>query len=196
MPGDMRDNLEAAAHKRGWSLTQEVLWRLRASLTRDDHEQHQDRVLRALCFLISEMARKKICTGEPWYRDAHTEREGGQWHQDPFIFMAFRLAVAKLLEALQPPGELRRPRTKSRGYFYGMDTPESLADYAAKGILSDLFYDTPQTTEDLKAFVQSWKLPYMPQFGARMVEELERQGNTMTRARKDLGIDEPKEPKS
>jgi hypothetical protein len=48
----------------------------------------------------------------------------------------------------------------------------------------------------MKAFIQSWKLPYMPQFGERMVEELEREGNTMTRARKDLGIKEPKEPKS
>jgi len=196
MPDEMRDELEAAAHKRGWSLTQELLWRLRASLTREDHEQHQDRALRALCFLISEMARKKLCTGEPWYRDEHTERAGAPWHRDPFIFMAFRLAVAKLLEALQPPGELRRPRTKTKDYFYGTDTPESLADHAAKGILSDLYYGTPQDAEDLKAFVQAWKLPYMPQFGERMVEELERQGNTMTRARRDVGIDEPKEPKS
>lgn len=196
MPDDMRGELERAAHKRGWSLTQELLWRLRASLTREDHEQHQDRALRAICFLISEMTRKNLCTGELWYRDAHTERAGGPWHKDPFIFTAFRLAVAKLLKGLQPSGDLHQPGTKSGRDFYSISTPESLAGEAAKEILSDLFYSRPQETENLKAFIQSWRLPYMPQFGERMVEELERQGNTMTRARKDLGIDEPKESQS
>ena len=196
MPDDMRGELEAAAHKRGWSLTQEVLWRLRASLTKEDHEQHQDRALRALCFLISEMTRKFLYTGEPWYRDERYERRGEPWHRDPFTFKAFRLGVAELLEALQPPGELRPPRRKDGNYFYGMETPESLARHAAKETFFNLFYSKPDVTEDMRAIIQSVKLPYMPQFGERMIEELERKGNTMTRARKDLGIDEPKELKS
>jgi hypothetical protein len=182
MPDEMRAELEASARKRGWSLAQDLLWRVRVSLTKG-HEEHNDRALRALCYVISEMARKHLHT-------ASADRAGEWWHRDPFTFKAFRLGVANLLETLQPPGELRRPRTKDGRYLYGTETPESIADYAAKETKSDLFYDTPQSLARLKAALRS----YSPHVGEWMMDELEKGIYAMSNARRDFGIDEPKEP--
>jgi hypothetical protein len=183
MPADMRAELKASALKRGWSLAQDLLWRVRVSLNRE-REEHEDRALRALCYVISEMARKQLWTDHP-------DRAGERWHRDPFTFKAFSLGVSNLLTALQPPGELRRPRTKTKDYFYGLETPESIAEHASKEVLSDLLYDTPQSLDRLKAAIQSYSPDNWSEW---MLDEIERSTYGMSRARRDLGIDEPKEP--
>jgi hypothetical protein len=181
MPEGMRGELETAAHKRGWNLTQELLWRVRGSLSKE-REEHRDRALRALCFVISEMALKYFST------------EGRQiaepWHRDPFTFTAFKLAVGKLLDALRPPGDLRRPRLKDGRWRYGNETPQSIADHAAKETLSDLFY-TRMPDRDMKAIIQSMTLVDNPHWGEWLAEVLERDFYAMSDARRDLGIDEP-----
>jgi hypothetical protein len=186
MPESMRSELEASAHKRGWSLTQELLWRVRVSLSKE-REEHRDRAVRALCFLISEMALK--------YFSSEGRQLAEPWQRDPFTFAAFKLAVGKLLDALQPEGELRPPRTKDGRDRYRTETTESLADHAAKETLSNLFY-TQMPDRDLKAIIQSIPLPDNPHWGEWLVEELERDFYAMSNARRDLGIEKPKEPQS
>ena len=89
MPDDLRDELELSANKKGWSLTQELLWRLRSSYQRQRQERRRPPATRAICFLIGEIA---------GYASAFNPAE---WHRSPFAFKAFRLAVARLLGALE-----------------------------------------------------------------------------------------------
>ena len=193
MDNDLRHQLERAASKRGrkraWNLSQEILLRLRVSLNRE-HEEHPDRALRALCFVISEMARNFFST-----EGRVPEIAGGPWQRDPFTFTAFKLAVGKLLDGLQPPGDLRRPRTKDGDWRYGTETPESIAEHAAKEILSDLSY-TRMPDQEMRTLIQKITLPTNPHYGEWLAELLERDFYAMSSARRDLGIDEPKEPQS
>jgi hypothetical protein len=96
MPDDLRSELEASARKRGRNLTDELLGRLRSSFARE-HEQKRDPATRALNYLISKVA-ELTHLGLPV-----------KWHQDPFMFRAFKLAVGALLDALEPSGEMRTP---------------------------------------------------------------------------------------
>jgi hypothetical protein len=60
--------------------------------------------MRALCFLIAQMAGQVA---------GLTDQKGRplfHWRTDPFFFRAFKLAVAKLLDALEPVGEMRPPQ--------------------------------------------------------------------------------------
>jgi hypothetical protein len=105
MPIGMRAELEAAAEKRGRSLTQELLWRVQDSFNLE-HNKRRDPALRALNFVIAQMA-ERISGG--MYL-AHEELRQGwlkEWRTDPFKFRAFKFAVGKLLDELQPPGEIR-----------------------------------------------------------------------------------------
>src|SRR3974390_1784966 len=92
MPDDMRARLDAAARKKGWSLSQELLWRLRVSFEKENYRDQRDPATRALCFLIAETA-QRVHFNVPL-----------EWQRNPFLFKAFKLAVATLLDALQPPG--------------------------------------------------------------------------------------------
>src|SRR5262245_44631170 len=78
MQDDLRAQLDAAAKKRGYTLTDEVLGRLRASFARE-REQRRDRAMRALGFLIATVADVAHLGG----------RLNKQWHRDPFMFQAF-----------------------------------------------------------------------------------------------------------
>jgi hypothetical protein len=185
MPDDMRAELEAAAKKHKWSLTQELLWRVRASLLKE-REDHRNRALRAVCFLISELGRRGLST------DSYGE---DPWHRDPFTFRAFKLGVAKLLDALEPPGEIRPTFSKKWGVLrHGpFETPESLADYAASNELYRLFDSTP-LSQDQKTMLLESELSRV--LGREALRVYERELYAMSHARHDLGIDEPKKPES
>jgi len=90
--------------------------------------------------------------------------------------------VDKLLEALRPPGDLRRPRLKDGRWRHGTETPESIADHAAKETLSDLFY-TRMPNQNLKAIIQSMTLPDNPHWGEWLAEVVERDFYAMSNAR-------------
>ena len=94
MPADMRAELEAAARKKGWAFSQEVLWRLRASLHKTVEDERRPSV-RAMAFLVAELIER---TTMGLMLDG--------WHRNPFLFRAVRHGVAKLLEALEPPGKV------------------------------------------------------------------------------------------
>jgi hypothetical protein len=128
MPDDVRVELEAAARRRGHNLTDELIGRLRSSFNRED-EQQRDPVTRALASLISAIGRNVNI-----YRSK-------EWHRDPFAFRAFKLGVAKLLDLLEPRGEITT-HVIERNHYRPFQTPESLADFAADSILYKLFYGT------------------------------------------------------
>jgi hypothetical protein len=149
MPDDLRTELEAAAATRGRSLTQEMLGRLRESLARERIDR-QDPAMRALCFLFQDLA-ETIHARQPEIR------RDFKWHRNPFMFRAFKLGVAKLLDALEPPGEIKplgraqhgasdNPFLKQMAEWF--KTPESAATYAATLTLEHLSRPRRVTAED------------------------------------------------
>ena len=149
----------------------------------------ENSALRAICFLISAMATRGL----------FTRRQGKPWYQDPFTFRAFKLGVARLLDALEPPGEISIPIHEQGTRFAGspvystlIKTPEDAAVFAAEGELLRLFHIGPEI------FTQHSDTEPLPIRG-RLVEwneDYERGLYALSDARRDLGIDEPKKRKS
>jgi hypothetical protein len=161
MPQDLRDQLERARKASRRTLSQELIARASASFERD-RDQSRDRALRAFCFLFSELV-QAICP-----RDFPDERIL-DWRFDPWLFQAFRLAVAKLLDRFQPNGEMKLPEfwqvIRDAPDIGGLppmkaereqmtQSPEAMADYAVQRILSD-FADPQQ----VKRWYREWKRP-------------------------------------
>jgi hypothetical protein len=69
---------------------------LSQSLNRE-RDKNRDPATRAICFLISEIS-ERVRFLRP-----------NDWHKNPFLFAAFRIAIAKLLQGTQPAGEVRPP---------------------------------------------------------------------------------------
>jgi hypothetical protein len=145
MPDDLRDTLGAEAHKSGSTLTQEVLRRLRESLK----ESERDPKLRALCFLIRELAGHIVgpSVGEvPLY----------DWRSDPFFYRAFKIGISQLLDALEPPGPIKAPEFEvnkgspdpaMKRYLASFESPEARAEYSADYILNALRQAPERTAE-------------------------------------------------
>jgi hypothetical protein len=187
MDDKLREQLQTVADKRAerrhsWNISQEILLRLRASLDKDYNDRH-NLALRALCYLISEMGRREFFTDAP-------DRQS--WHRDPFTFRAFKLAVTRLLEGLEPPGEIR-PAPEMRGRF---QTPDELAAMAADHMLYTLFNTRPLTKDQKEFLIENMSLT--SNFMQTVIEhlpEFEREFYAMASARRNLGLAEPKELK-
>src|SRR5262249_43065108 len=134
--------------------------------------------MRALCYLIVETA--NACRaftgpdGKPMF----------DWLNDPFVFRAFRLAVAQLLDWLEPEGEIVSIvdrvgedtfRNTPPAIVDSYRTPEARAQAAAMFIWSRM--KTPLSDDELE-FARNWK-PYG--------ELVERMHYRMTDVRRDLG---------
>jgi hypothetical protein len=194
IPENLRGELESAAKKRGRKLTREVIWRLQVSLNRERIDR-QDQVMRALCFLFTDVA-EKLRLHEGLYF-----REGRKWHRDPFTFRAFKLAVGKLLDALEPSGEAKSPFVKLENsdeplhqqLVEWFKTPDSAATHAATLTLESLFRPKKITAEDRAAIEQleSEILDYGS--GDLMIENFEREYFAMDTVGRVLGI--PQQPK-
>src|SRR5262245_53587120 len=92
--------LKRFSHESGHdNLSREIMNRLKASFV---PKRDEDPAMRALCFLISHIAKS---TSPP----APGSDKSGVWRSNPFFFAAFKLAVAQLLDALTPPGEIIPP---------------------------------------------------------------------------------------
>jgi hypothetical protein len=153
MPEDLRKQLEAAADKSGRSASQELLRRLQESFNRD-RDKARDPAMRALCFLIAEMANAVA---------GLTDSEGKplfDWRTDPFFYRAFKLAVAQLLDTLEPGGKIKPPGSilsaqsedeKADPIFEVFkstyETPEERADTAVRTLLSALQQANPYADE-------------------------------------------------
>jgi Arc-like DNA binding domain len=180
MPDDLRAQLEAAARKRGRNLTDELLGRLGASFARE-HEQKRDPATRALMFLISRAA-KYIGYRRP------------NWHRNPFCFHAFRLAVGQLLEALEPPGEIRPPFESGKDVSFfvkHLKTPEAFAEYAAELVIQRLEYPLPLEEFSMtQGAIDSSKMknPII----AEIMDDRERENYGMYNVRRALQLGEKK----
>jgi hypothetical protein len=148
MPDDMRAQLEAAARKRGHSLSDELLARLRASFARDD-EQQRDPLARALNSLIFRIA-----------RDVRMFTRSKEWTRNPFAFRAFKLGVAKLLDAFDPPGDIHAPVFEND--YRPFEAPEDLAAMAADTLLTWLFYARPLSKDRKTQLEQELQLDSGP----------------------------------
>jgi hypothetical protein len=151
MSADMRGELEAAAKANGTNISQELLRRLQNSFNRD-RKKARDPAMQALCFLIAEVAQQMA--------GMTTSQE---WRTNPFYFRAFKIAVGKLLDALEPKGEIEPPiemqfKSADGGeleneFFKSFSDPELRGAYAARSIWADLRNKplcTPEEDEEMK----------------------------------------------
>jgi hypothetical protein len=194
MPDDLRARLETAVAQRlerkpslKWNLTEEVLARLGWSF-RKEREERRDPTVRALCYLVSQLADVSSSF-------AHVR--GQTWVDDPFMFRTFKLAVAKVLDALEPSGQAKSPYASLEPgnlLFETYKTVESAADFTAASVLRPLFYPSP-VTQDQKTMLRNLDTPKVPGAGKQLLELMEETFYAMADARRDLGI-KSKEPKS
>jgi hypothetical protein len=143
MPTDMRKQLAVSAARRqngaGWSLSQELLYRLQHSFDRE-RDERRDPANRALSYILAEIISFVAgAAGAPY----------SEWRSDPFAFRTIKLAFALVLDALEPKGKIRAPRTKDqpilgdtfiRGSHFEIpgNTPEEMARSVRDVILFEL----------------------------------------------------------
>jgi hypothetical protein len=176
MPDDLRAELEAAVNRkqkrRKWTLTDELLWRLRVSFNRE-HEQRRDPATADWCDLIAELAR--------WAHLGHPN-----WDRDPYWFRTFKLAVFGLLGALEPPGEIKLPKILDDDF--GEWPPERQADVAVGRLLLEL--RSPPSREDAEATARAASLYHKgdPNYFAERMDNFDREQRTFSRLRRNLQL--------
>jgi hypothetical protein len=179
---DLREQLETTAtarQKQNWNLSQEILLRLRTSLSNEREEQRSP-AMRALCFLIAQLADHVV--GPKLFGEGK-EVALYNWRADPFFYRAFKIAVGQLLDALEPPGPIKAyPITvrvkdgpdldieddhagldpSTRRYLETFKTPEARAQYSADFVLT-AFRAFPQwsaeTREGQRKLVTEYGFP-------------------------------------
>jgi hypothetical protein len=179
MPEDLRERLVRAADKNDRSITQEILRRLHDSF---DHDRNKGRepAMRALCFLIAEIAHEVV---DPFGKGEDAKAVipdvyVPDWRSDPFYFRAFKLAVVQLLDALQPPGDVKAPRRHmnlyaevatqeeadafAARYNRSFKSPEARADYAAEHVLHSVMTVPKQSIEERNEEERRWRRIGMP----------------------------------
>jgi hypothetical protein len=160
--------------------------RLNRSLSREQ-ERGRDPAMRALTFLIGELA-ENIIAGSDFRM---------KWHKNPFLFQALKLGTTKVLDAIAPPGEIESPYKVpkvSEAFANCHRTPEDAAEISAFYVISRLYdprllsrlYDLAGDISRLRA--EADKYP------DGMLDEVEREYYGMSAALRDLGI-EVEEPK-
>jgi hypothetical protein len=152
MPASLRAELESKAQESGRSVSQELLRRLQDSFHRD-RDRRRDPALRALCYLLAEIV--EIVSDAAW-APPNARR---QWQSDPFVFRATKLAFSKLLDMLEPKGEIR-PRFSEKQIraiwpadlvqqaLAENESPVAKADFAAGFIWRRLHSPSPLSGEE------------------------------------------------
>jgi hypothetical protein len=96
------------------------------------------------------------------------------WRTDPFFYKAFKIAVSQLLDALDPPGPIKRYEItveddagldpSTRRYLETFKTPEARAQHSADYVL-DAFRALPQmsaeTREEHRKLVTEYGTPQL-----------------------------------
>jgi len=135
MPADIRAQLESARKARSErlgkkiSLSQEMLNRLQSSFNRERDEE-RDRVTRAFYFLFSTAQRQIGVDKTP------------NWHHDPKLFRATKLAIGKLLDHFEQAGKMKLSVREAR-------SAETAADTAVQTVLVTFYYATIPVTPAL-----------------------------------------------
>jgi hypothetical protein len=123
IPDDLRHQLELEATA-GATVSERLLWHLRRSFNRK-REEERDPALQGLLFLIARLA-ERLSTAI--YRADEIQSKNKLWRTDNFKFRAFKVAVKKLLDALEePPPKPAIPEEGIRHVFKKWSTdPEFL----------------------------------------------------------------------
>ena len=179
---DLRGRLERAAQGRGqrrkWNLSAEILHRLRTSLDKD-REIKRDPAINAICFLIADMAKREL------YTDIFPST--APWHRDPFTFRAFKLAVAELLNDLEPAGDMFAPPSLSKTLGRGppFETPDQLGGYAASKEKIVLRLLTPLNRDEAADWLRT--------HAAEAIDDLDEDIYRWAQIRRLFNITEPEE---
>lgn len=115
LPRELHTLLKRAAG--GRSISEEVRRRLTESLLRDNRESA---ATQKLTDAIAEVAR-------------HVRLYYGEWHENPYAYAVFRVAVETLLSKMRPKGEPIAP--ESGDEWQPGDTPESAGVTIAQGTI-------------------------------------------------------------
>ena len=194
MPAEMRARLAASARRSNRSLSQEVLARLNRSLNKDI-DKSVDPAMRAICFLISSLA-YSIHWNMP------------NWRSDPFMFKAIKIGIGKLLDALEPSGEIRLPHfwkvaadmpinegnetlmklqeAMQKGIMTAIQSPEAMADHAVQTVLQNYTAPRPPNWEALRGVAS--QPGWVGEIGGKILKRQEDFTYGMKDAQKDLRI--------
>jgi hypothetical protein len=119
LPVTLKDHLNSAAQANGHSFSDEVRQRLVGSFDRPAPPSVADQKTQALLEAIADMAHDL----NEWFPP---------WHEDPFAARVLRLAMDKLLQALEPEGEpVPKPRSGTFAKMFFGATIESLSGVLA-----------------------------------------------------------------
>jgi hypothetical protein len=139
MPADMRAQLESARKARSKklgreiSLSQEMLNRLQGSFNRERDEE-RDRVTRAFYFLFST-AQRQMGIGE------------SDWHRDPKLFRATKLAIGKLLDHFEQAENLKLSARETQ-------SAKTMADTAVQTVLGTFYGVSPLVPAYFKVWAE------------------------------------------
>jgi hypothetical protein len=118
---------------------------------REREEAKRDPALKGLLFLIAQLAERfgggnlAASIPETVVRSALQK----EWRTDLFTFRAFKIAVGKLLEALEEPPAPWMPITKKQREAYAMERAKKFGDDPA---FTKLFLETYKSPESLAAY--------------------------------------------
>jgi hypothetical protein len=131
IPDDMRKQLESEAAEKNESMAQRLMWHLRQSFNREVDKQ-RDPALQGLLYMIGQLA-ERLAGGS--YMAAGPVRYERQrwWRTDLFRFRAFKVAVKKLLDAIEEPLKGSRSPTEKEireGFKKWSTDPEFLKEMA------------------------------------------------------------------
>lgn len=136
-----RDLLDAEAERQGNSVAAVAERLLRTALEKKAAEETRSHELRrlfnlieTLCFFLS--------------KEHHWDDQKYDWHSNPYLFEAFRLAIGYLMTVMRPPGQITTPPPppKSSRYGTGDNIYAQDADF-----FEDMIYDQnkyPESVDD------------------------------------------------
>jgi hypothetical protein len=136
---ETRKALEHEAKVSGKSISQ-VAERLLVSALSDRRMGDLGRAKRAMSYLVAEIAHHIEGIHA---QEGRRFRTPFKWRSDPFFYEAFKIAVAQVLEALTPPGEIKPPDLKvhhaespsDRDWVESFKSPKARGEYVAGHIL-------------------------------------------------------------
>jgi hypothetical protein len=170
---ETRQALEAEAESSGQSISQ-VAERLLMSALNSKRERERDKPMRALCFVIAELAHQAV--GLHSMQADGSERAMLDWRTNRFCFRAFKIAVGKLLDALEPPGEITPPPIEInldqpeaevppgwKAWIASFESPQARGEYAADRIVNYSLHTlgqlSPEERDEKRRFLRGAGVP-------------------------------------
>ena len=186
--GETREALETEADVSGRSISQVAESLLVLGLN-TKREIERDAAMRALCFVIAELAHHVV--GVHIFGKDGKEQPAASWRTTRFFFRAFKIAVGKVLDALEPAGEIETvdysainlpgAEDLAREWKSTFKSPEARGAYAAGYVLHSLYSSPHQTPAERESTRQ-----VLTKFDSK---SFWREFNSMPNASRALGLD-------